>query len=90
MINLDERYHSYLHNDDKMFYIDGKRETVRGYEASNHLTEKKLMSITYTLTLIVLCTISAAKIVSIWKSNDRPRNDPSLEVPGRSIRATSE
>lgn len=31
MINLDERFLSYLHSDDKMFYIDGKRETVRGY-----------------------------------------------------------
>lgn len=89
MINLDERFLSYLHSDDKMFYIDGKRETVRAL-ASSPLMEKKLMSITYTLTLIVLCTISAAKIVSTWKSNDRPRNDPSLEVPGRSIRATSE
>lgn len=30
MINLDERYHSYLHSD-KTFCIDGICEKVRGY-----------------------------------------------------------
>ena len=30
MINLDERYHSYL-NGDKKFRIDDKVETVKGY-----------------------------------------------------------
>ena len=31
MINLDERYHSYLTNKDKKFRIDGISENVTGY-----------------------------------------------------------
>ena len=31
MINLDERYHSYLTNPEKKFRIDGVGEKVRGY-----------------------------------------------------------
>ena len=31
MINLDERYHSYLTNKNKKFNIDGVKENVTGY-----------------------------------------------------------
>ncbi len=31
MINLDERYHSYLTNPEKKFRIDGVGERVKGY-----------------------------------------------------------
>jgi|TARA_R100000005_G_C4810194_1_gene97070 hypothetical protein len=31
MINLDDRYHSYLNSKSKFLVIDGKQETVVGY-----------------------------------------------------------
>lgn len=31
MINLDERYHSYLANENKFLTIDGSKQNVKGY-----------------------------------------------------------